>query len=502
MHSRLSGVSAILALGIATMLAGATFTWFQVMQSDLDNTDLAARQAVQANEQLIDEARSAATLARPYLSHTCTQEVRTELGRLTIGIAHIRVISLFKRGEMTCSSWSGALAVKEDFPAGAGHTLTMLNDDYITPGVGVMILRTDFPEGVITTSMATQPAAEALRLLSIHRSLSLRAGGMILTADNRLHPIVTENKRSHAVSSGRYPLRVEYDGSRAVPFTKIIHEGYASLVMSALLGILAAAGLWLSAFRRRTPYEELAVAIEKGELVPWYQPVIDSQAGTITGVEVLARLVKPDGTVITPDRFIPLAESSDLIIPLTRSLMVQAARELSVLLQPTALCWHVGINVTQAHVLAPGFIAECQAFVKAFGPDRIMLTVELTEREPFNKGTDMQKKIRELHDNGIAIALDDFGTGYANLEYISEVSVDIIKIDRAFVRRIGESQAGERLLASVIEMASALNLQIVAEGIETKEQAAWLTSRGIMWQQGYLYSPPVDFHHLVSLTRN
>ncbi len=121
---------------------------------------------------------------------------------------------------------------------------------------------------MITTSMATQPAAEALRLLSIHRSLSLRAGGMILTADNRLHPIVTENKRSHAVSSGRYPLRVEYDGSRAVPVTRIIREGYASLVMSALLGSLAAAGLWLSAFRRRTPYEELAVAIEKGELVP------------------------------------------------------------------------------------------------------------------------------------------------------------------------------------------------------------------------------------------
>jgi sensor c-di-GMP phosphodiesterase-like protein len=80
--------------------------------------------------------------------------------------------------------------------------------------------------------------------------------------------------------------------------------------------------------------------------------------------------------------------------------------------------------------------------------------------------------------------------------------VDIIKIDRAFVRRIGEGQAGERLLASVIEMASALNLQIVAEGIETKEQAAWLTARGIMWQQGYLYSPPVDFQHLVPLIRN
>ena len=272
--------------------------------------------------------------------------------------------------------------------------------------------------------------------------------------------------------------------------------------MSALLGSVAAAGLWLFAFRLKTPYEELAVAIDRGEIRPWYQPVVDASRGNITGVEVLARLVKPDGTVIAPDRFIPLAEGSDLIIPLTRSLMAQAARELSALLKPTDASWHVGINVTQAHVLEPEFLTECLSFVQAFTPGSITLTVELTEREPFDNSPEMQQQLRSLHNNGIAIALDDFGTGYANLEYISEVSVDIIKIDRAFVRRIGEGESGEQLLSSLIDMASAMNLLIMAEGIETREQAAWLSSRGIDWQQGYLYSPPVPCQVLIPLVKS
>ncbi|WP_442797141.1 EAL domain-containing protein [Pantoea vagans] len=502
MCSRLPHVIATFGLCVVIMLAGIGFTWFQVSQSELDDTALAAEQAIQASDRLIDQARRAATHARPYLSHACSPQTQAELARLAIGSEHIRVISLFKHAHMTCSSWSGALAVKEDLPASSARIVTLLNDDYITPGVPVMVLRTSFPEGIVTTSMATQPAAEALRLLSIHRPLSLRSGIMILTADNRLHPVPIRNKTLKAVRSDRYPLWVEYDGGRLVPLVRIMREGYVSLIMSLLLGVVAATRLWLFAFRRMTPYEELAIAINRGELVPWYQPVIDAQTGLITGAEVLARHVKPDGTMIMPDRFIPLAEGSDLIIPLTRSLMAQAARELSVLLKPTDPCWHIGINITQAHVLEPEFIAECQNFIQAFAPGRIKLTVELTEREPFNNSPFMQAKLKELHENGISVALDDFGTGYANLEYISEVSVDIIKIDRAFVRRIGEGKSGERLLTSLIEMASALNLLMVAEGIETREQAAWLTSHGIMWQQGYLYSPPVPYHALLTLVRN
>lgn len=491
-------IAAALAIGLTVTLAGSALTWYQVSQAELNDTALAATQAVRENERLLDEARYAAERAHPLLLQPCTLWTRTELGRLAIGIEHIRVINLFYRSHLACSSWDGTRGIKEDVPAGPGHAVTLLTDDYISPGVPVMVLRTGFPEGAVTTSMTTHWSAVALKLLSTHRPLYLRADNVVLTADNRLHPAaaVSGSEDRHAIHSGLYPFSVEYPGTRMISLSLYLREGMVSLALSGLLGTAAATGVWLLAFRRRTPYEQLAAALKRGEIVPWYQPVVDAHTGRITGVEVLARRVKPDGTVITPDRFIPVAESSDLIVPLTRVLMAQAARELSGVLRGTENRWHVGVNITQAHVLAPGFLTECLAFMEAFAPGSIMLTVELTEREPFDSSPEMLRRLQQLHRHGIAVALDDFGTGYANLEYISEVHVDIIKIDRAFVRRIGQGESGERLLASLIDMAGALELRMVAEGVETEEQARWLASRGVSWLQGYLYSPPIPVSKL------
>ncbi|NEG59690.1 EAL domain-containing protein [Pantoea agglomerans] len=497
--NRLLNISITVVTGFVIALVGTTLTWYQVTQAELNNTALAASNVVRANERLLDEARSAAALASPLLLHPCTPQIRTELGRLAIGIEHIRVINLFSLNHLICSSWDGAIAVKEEVPAGAGYTLSLLNDDYISPGVPVMVLRSRFAEGTVTTSMTTHWSAVALRLLSTHRPLTLHVGDTLLTGDNRLHPTTeSKGKALHAVSSERYPLSVEYDARRYIPITLFLREGALSLLLSFLLGTAVATGLWLRAFRSKPPYEQLAVALKRGEIVPWYQPIIDAQTGIIIGVEILARQLKPDGSVIPPDHFIPVAESSDLLIPLTRALMMQAARELPEILKQIDQRWHVGLNVTHAHMLETGFITECLLFVDAFAPGTVMLTIELTEREPFDSSKEMRTKLKRMHDNGITVALDDFGTGYANLDYIAEIQVDIIKIDRTFVRRIGEGESGERLLNSVIEMGNALQLRMVAEGVETHEQVKWLTSHGVSWLQGYLYSPPVNLQSLIT----
>lgn len=494
-------LAATLITGLAVMLSGAALTWYQVSRAELNDTALAAQQVVRANEHLLDEAHSAAERAHPLLLQPCTSWTRTELSRMAIGIEHIRVINLFYRSHLVCSSWDGSRAIKEDRPAAHGHAVTLLTDDYISPGVPVMVLRTDFTEGSVTTSMTTHWSAVALHLLSTHRPLFFRAGDVILTADNRLQTpsVVSGGKPLFAIHSNFYPFSVEYSGSMNIPLMLYLREGAVSLLLSALLSFAVSSGVWLLAFRQKTPYEQVAEALKRGEIVPWYQPVMDAHTGIMTGVEVLARHVKPDGSVIPPDRFIPVAESSDLIIPLTRSLMARASRELPDLISITGYRWHVGINFTQAHVLEPGFLAECLTFVEAFTPGRVMLTVELTEREPFDSGPAMLERLKQLHRNGIAVALDDFGTGYANLEYLSEVHVDIIKIDRTFVKRIGHGENGERLLSSLIDMASALNLRMVAEGVETEEQKHWLMSRGINWLQGYLYSRPVPASKLTEL---
>lgn len=497
MISHLLKLSVTFTFGLAVALAGTALAWYQATTDEINDTAMSAAQVIRINEQLLDEASSAARLARPLLLQPCTLQTRTELSRLAIGIEHIRIINLYKQDNLVCSSWDGALTVKEDIPGRTGHALTLLNDSHVSPGVPVMVVRTVFPEGVVTASMTTHWTAASLRLHTAFRPLILKTGDMTLDGYNHLALDSGKNEKTFdVIKSERYPFSVAYDRSRVFSLAHLLHEGAATIFLSVLLGTCAAAGLWLFAFRPRTPYEQLAVAIKRGEILPWYQPVINSQTGDIIGVEVLARLVKADGRVVTPDRFIPVAESSDLIIPLTRGLMAKAAAELSALRKTAGDCWHININLTQAHVLEPGFITECLEFVDAFAPESIVLTLELTEREEFDSSLEMLTRLQLLHDNGINTALDDFGTGYANLEYLSEIQVDIIKIDRTFVRRIGHGEPGERLLTSLIEMACALELQIVAEGIETREQAEWLSLRGVNWQQGYLYSPPVPLQEL------
>lgn len=350
----------------------------------------------------------------------------------------------------------------------------------------------------VSEMVLSRTASDAREVISTDAQkqfpLVLSAADMALTADNRLvkDPLA---RYTHAAPSGLSPFSVEYSGDRRIPLTLFMRDGALSLLLSVLLGATVTMVLWQILFRRRT---ELSQAVRNGEIVPWYQPIVDASTGRIVGVEILARWKKTDGSVLSPASFIAEAESSDLIITLTRNLTERAACELPSLLQDQP-CWHIGLNITQAHIQETGFITECLSFTAAFPPGSIILTLELTEREPFGNSEVLRDRLVQLHDSGIAIALDDFGTGYSNMEYLSKLPVDIIKLDRVFVSRIGQGATAEQLLLSLIDLARALNLKIVAEGVETEVQANWLRERGVSWQQGYFYSPPVPLRELKQL---
>ena len=145
---------------------------------------------------------------------------------------------------------------------------------------------------------------------------------------------------------------VEYSGDRHIPLAFFLHNGALSLLLSIFLGAAVSTVVWLILFRRRT---ELSKAVRNGEIVPWYQPIVDVTSSRIVGVEILARWEKPDGTVLSPASFIAEAENSDLIITLTRRLIERAACELPPLLKDQPR-WHIGLNVTQVHIQETDFI--------------------------------------------------------------------------------------------------------------------------------------------------
>nr|WP_301539143.1 EAL domain-containing protein [Enterobacter cancerogenus] len=273
-----------------------------------------------------------------------------------------------------------------------------------------------------------------------------------------------------------------------------------TLFLSLIIGVLGGALTWVILFRQKTVYEKLNAAIKNGNIQPWYQPIYNYSTGQISGVEVLARWVNNNGRVLSPDEFIPIAERTELIISLTRSIMDSSLQELSMLV-PANESWTVGINFTRQHISEPGFVTECINYVESFVNQNITLVAELTEREPFDNSELLLNRVKSLSSNGIQIALDDFGTGYANLNHLNKLCIDIVKIDRSFISKIDNPESAH-LLEEIIRLSRNLNLKIVAEGVETEEQAAWLNHRKVILQQGYLYSAPIPVDKFKEMLNN
>ena len=233
--------------------------------------------------------------------------------------------------------------------------------------------------------------------------------------------------------------------------------------------------------------------------MPFYQPIVNGREGTLRGVEVLARWKHPKAGYISPASFIPVAEKSGLIVPLTQSLMRQVAENMNAIASKLPSGFHVGINFSASHITSPTFVQECLHYRDSFNRDDLNLVIEVTEREPLDVDEDLVQRLNILHENGFVIALDDFGTGYSGLSYLHDLHIDYIKIDQSFVGRVNELPDSTRILDCVLDLARKLSLSIVAEGVETKAQLDYLNKNNIVFLQGYYFYKPVTFTEFVMI---
>ena len=288
--------------------------------------------------------------------------------------------------------------------------------------------------------------------------------------------------------AGELPLKAEF----AVPFA-MARAGYADLdvsftiiacVMSAVFLVLA-----LQYVRRsRVPAFDLERAIARGEIKPYYQPVINLRTGVLEGCEVLCRWEKKNGQVVPPGAFIDYAEVTGLAVPMTLSLMQQVKFDLGDLsrMMPDL---KISINLFEGHFRDTGIVEDVQAI---FGNSPIsfrQLVFEITERHPLGNSSVAQAVIAGFHALGCRLALDDAGTGHSNLAYLGTLGCDIIKIDRIFVDMVKPGTTQVPVLDGLIAMAKDLDCEIVAEGVETEEQALYLRARGVLHAQGFIFAP-------------
>jgi diguanylate cyclase (GGDEF)-like protein len=235
----------------------------------------------------------------------------------------------------------------------------------------------------------------------------------------------------------------------------------------------------------------LKEALERNELRLAYQPIVETRDGSLSGVEALLRWQHPRRGWVEPEVVVAVAERTGMILDVGRWALTQACRDLEAWRRHygAAVVPHVAINVSPRQLMAGGFVDTVTAALSATGTDPTSLHLEVTESVFLEDAAKARTVLNELRRLGVKLALDDFGTGYSSLAYLEEFPFDIIKIDQTFTAGLVEKRGTRAIVAAVIELAHALELDVIAEGVENEAQLAELSELGSDRAQGHLFSP-------------
>jgi diguanylate cyclase (GGDEF)-like protein/PAS domain S-box-containing protein len=237
---------------------------------------------------------------------------------------------------------------------------------------------------------------------------------------------------------------------------------------------------------------DLRQALGRGELALHYQPLVALETNRVYGFEALLRWDQPGRSPVSPADFIPVAEETGLILPIGRWVLGEACRQMQAWREryPAASTLAVSVNVSARQLAQGTFGAEVADVLRETGLPASSLRLELTESALIDESEVVSAAIEQLHELGVSLHLDDFGTGYSSLSYLHRYKVDALKIDRSFITRMGPESKGEDIVRTILSLARELNLEVVAEGVETPQQMAVLRQLRCGFGQGYWIARP------------
>jgi predicted signal transduction protein with EAL and GGDEF domain len=253
------------------------------------------------------------------------------------------------------------------------------------------------------------------------------------------------------------------------------------------------ASMQSAASERREMEAEIDKALRENRFLLHYQPIVELHSGYLLGVEALLRLQHPGRGIVMPAEFIPVAEGTGQIVALGRWVLAQACREVKIwqARQPNGCQVRVGVNVSAVQLAKSDICADVKRALAISEIDPGCLVIELTESALMQNSEAVLATLTELKKLGVRVAIDDFGTGYSSLTYLHRFPIDILKIDRSFVERLGGIEGGDDFARAIISLGNTLDLEIVAEGVELEHQQRQLIELGCVAGQGYYYSRPV-----------
>jgi len=243
----------------------------------------------------------------------------------------------------------------------------------------------------------------------------------------------------------------------------------------------------------------LRKAVEQGELFLHFQPVFDLATRSIVGVEALMRWRAPDGGLVSPAKFVPVLEQTGLIFEAGQQVLAAAQRTYRGWKMRGLNAPRIAVNVSALQLRRRSFVADVRAALGAVDADGAGVDLEVTESLLMTEVDVSIAKLRELRATGLHISLDDFGTGYSSLAYLSKLPLDALKIDRSFIHAMTEKAGDTSIISTIISLAQSLRLKVVAEGVETEQQAQLLRVLRCDQVQGYLFSPPMPADEIETL---
>jgi EAL domain-containing protein (putative c-di-GMP-specific phosphodiesterase class I) len=253
------------------------------------------------------------------------------------------------------------------------------------------------------------------------------------------------------------------------------------------------------AIQRLTMENNLRLALERGQFVLHYQPQVDVGSGAVVGTEALLRWQHPELGLVSPAEFIPLLEETGLIVPVGAWVLQEACAELRRCQRAGHPQLRMAVNISGRQFNDPALPEMITRLMADLGLTPGTLELELTESVLMGQTATVDEVLRALGDARVRLAVDDFGTGYSSLSYLKRFPIDVLKIDRSFIRDITSDESNANIVAAIIGMGGSLGMDIIAEGVETDAQCEFLRQRGCRLMQGYLFARPMTAEALTAL---